>query len=769
MHALPDEERVRRFPVSLVAGSLAFVLLLTGAIWLLTQIGQRQLIEFKALKVAEVVAGQTASARSVYSDMAVNKLSRDGFGASDASESMKGHIPLPAQFLKQLSRRASDESGGLYRLRPLSRWNLDVRQGLQDDFQRWAWRALEAQDRQAPTEPIDWQPVSRIETVDGVPTLRYVRADPASAASCVECHNALETRPDIVERRLAAGETPGKRWRRHELLGAMEVNVPLAAAAELARSQAWVGLLIVVAILVFGLLAVGLLFWADRSRTRRTARELARQANRDSLTGLPNRLRFERELERLLAHPIASGVRHALLLLDLDDFKQVNDTLGHGAGDAVLQLSAQRLREQVGSHGLVARLGGDEFAVLLPDTDLAAAERLASAIGTRIGEVGIIDGHRVACGTSIGIALVPEHADDPKELVRCADIAMYVAKRAHQPFRLYELTLDNHEVSHLAIVDDLRRALGEGSLALRFQPQYDIAEGRMSGAEALLRWQHPVHGRVPPDRVIEIAERSGLIHSLTDWILTEALRHCHAWRDAGFDLTVSVNLSAVDLHDRALPERVARALTCSGLDASALVLEVTESSMMKDPLRARDALDELVSGGVTISIDDYGTGYCSLSYLARLPVRELKLDRSFAVNLFEGDKANVIVEATIDMAHALGMSIVAEGVECADTLDFLVRHRCNVLQGHFLARPLSAERFRDRLPAAYRFSPIPCPRAHRRPAEELSDPEASIPDRSPPASPFRTAAAGKSTSAPAVRAHGAIATDARYACRTAAG
>lgn len=692
---IPSKSPLRARMVLLSLGFIAIVAMVT---WGITSHSQNRVIEFKALKIAEIVASQAASARSVYAELAASKLSLDGFGASAESEDRPGHVPLPSQFLKQLSERSSQDPNKLFTFKPISQWNLDEAQGLEDEFQRWAWSELEKQDVKSPAKPIQWTPVWRIDEVDGVSTLRYLRADPANTESCVNCHNALERRPETMARRVAAGVTPGHQFQRNELLGAIEINIPLQRAAALAHEQTQQGLLIVIAVMIIGLAGVCFLVYVDASRTRSMTAQLAQQANHDSLTGLPNRLSFDSTLASLLTSEGLSDQQHAVLLLDLDNFKQINDTLGHEAGDHVLQMTAKRLSSVLRDSDFVARLGGDEFAVLLPATDRHQAEEVSQRIAQAIDSEYAIGEYRLTSGASIGIAMTPDHGAGAMELLRCADVAMYAAKNSHSSFCYYNEQDDDNHVSRLALINDLRQAVREQSLTLHYQPKYSLDEQRMVGVEALLRWNHPVHGNVSPDRIIPIAERCGLIGELTEWLLNESLNACRRLRDAGFDLSVSVNLSATNLHDMDLVTQVSEALLANELAPDVLILEVTESAMMLDPARAEQVLREIEHRGVRVSVDDYGTGYCSLSYLNRLPVQELKLDRSFLLNLLAGEKEAVIVDATLQLAHKLGLTMVAEGVEDGASLDYLASIGCDLVQGYFLCKPLPFEELALEMP-----------------------------------------------------------------------
>jgi diguanylate cyclase (GGDEF)-like protein len=378
-----------------------------------------------------------------------------------------------------------------------------------------------------------------------------------------------------------------------------------------------------------------------------------------------------------------------VMILDLDEFKAVNDTLGHQYGDQLLVEVGARLTATVGQAGTVARLGGDEFAVLLPGTAdeddvLHVGRRILRALEQPIA----LDTLEVEVGASLGIAMAPAHATVTADLLKRADLAMYDAKSATRNMRLYEPELDSNDPRRLTLVSELRAALHTGAIEVHVQPQARLADGAVVGVEALVRWQHPEFGWVPPDEFIPIAERSGLIGPLTTRVLDAALSACARWRAAGHDLGVAVNLSARSLHDADLVEEVARLLRRHGVPAARLTLEVTEGSVMADPTRAIALLHQLRDLGVRLSVDDFGTGYSSLSYLKRLPVHEVKVDRSFVATLAEGGEDVAIVRAIIDLGRHLGLQVVAEGVEDAAGWELLSSMHCDLVQGWHLARAM---------------------------------------------------------------------------------
>jgi diguanylate cyclase (GGDEF)-like protein len=423
-------------------------------------------------------------------------------------------------------------------------------------------------------------------------------------------------------------------------------------------------------------------------RLRQQAAESAYQSLHDGLTGLPNRTMFSAELSDALGN----GSTIAVLLLDLDRFKEVNDTLGHQNGDHLLEQVGSRLRGALRTGDLVARLGGDEFAILLPDIHAEqAAIQVARGIVELLQQPFAIGDISVDVGGSIGIAIAPAHGDDPVTLIRRADVAMYTAKADQTSVEVYQADGDAYSAERLTLVSDLRRALHSRELEVHFQPQLDLSTAEVFGFEALVRWNHPVRGRIQPDDFIAMAEHAGLIKPLTHVVLDEALRQCARWRDAGHALRVSVNVSARSLLTSTLPEDVAALLAAHQLPATALCLEVTESSMMADPRRSVAVLERIQATGVTVAVDDFGTGHSSLAYLKGLPVGEIKVDKSFVLSMLEDPDDLAIVQTIIDLAHNLRLSVLAEGVETADIGNRLLEMGCQGAQGYHYARPMPAD------------------------------------------------------------------------------
>jgi diguanylate cyclase (GGDEF)-like protein/PAS domain S-box-containing protein len=431
----------------------------------------------------------------------------------------------------------------------------------------------------------------------------------------------------------------------------------------------------------------------DITRAKAQERRLRHQAVHDSLTGLPNRMLLKDRLTQALRAAVRAGAPLALLLLDLDRFKEINDTLGHHVGDLLLIEFAERLQDCIRESDTIARLGGDEFAILLPAaSDVARARSVAGRITEAVQRpFEVAGGLRLEVGVSIGIAMYPEHATDQARLLQCADVAMYAAKKGAGPVQLYDREQDRNTVRHLTLSGALRRAIEGGELAFDFQPKLDLLAGTVHSVEALARWRHPGQGAILPDEFIPHAEQTGLIQPFTRWSFDAALAQLACWRDAGLGLSVAVNLSARSLHDEELPEIAAQLLRKWGVDPTLLTLELTESAVMLDPDAARRNLCRLHELGVRLSIDDFGTGYSSLSALQRLPLHEIKIDKSFVAQMVDNPNDLVIVRATIDLARNLGLAVVAEGIESERHLTALRDLGCGLGQGFFVSHPLPIE------------------------------------------------------------------------------
>ena len=486
--------------------------------------------------------------------------------------------------------------------------------------------------------------------------------------------------------------------------GAMQTEVYAAAARHEANALRQVassrrtgrvvlGLDIATLVVGLGLVLAGAMSLTRSQRRLRTQRDTnLHLAFHDDLTGLPNRALFQDRTKQALLASRRSGLQVAVIFIDLNRFKDVNDTLGHHYGDLLLVQVAQRFTDTLRAQDSVARLGGDEFAVLLSDTSreqaAAAAMRLTAALQEPFNVKDIL----LDVEASVGIAIAGPDGD-VETVLRHADVAMYEAKTEHVPFAVYELTRDDNTVVRLALLGDLRRAITRGELVLHYQPKVSASTGALRSAEALVRWQHPTRGLLTPDAFIPIAENTAVIHPLTEDVLRQALLQVRTWLERGWRIPVAVNISARSLHDVEFPAQVRRQLDDVGVPGALLSLELTESAIMTDPGRALSVLQALHAMGIGLSIDDFGTGYSSMSYLKKLPVSELKIDRSFVMGLTTEANDVVLVQSAVDLGHNLGLHVVAEGVEDAATQEMLTSMRCDELQGYFISRPVPAARF----------------------------------------------------------------------------
>jgi len=492
---------------------------------------------------------------------------------------------------------------------------------------------------------------------------------------------------------------------RDKPLGVAELYLPYAPVKQaVAEDTRTLHLSLAAALFVFYLLMFRMVAGASR-RLMRQSEELRRSAehnqylaHHDILTSLPNRALLSDRLDRAVIEARRHGTDVGVLLLDLDRFKEINDTLGHDTGDALLCQVGERIAGELREMDTVARLGGDEFVILLPEVDDApgasvVAQRVLDALHLPFDVRGI----ELAVEASIGIACYPEHGDDPGALLQHADVAMYAAKEARGTYAIYDSQSDTSSLTGTTLLTDLRRALDRDELVLHYQPKTELCDGSVRSVEALIRWQHPTRGLLGPVEFIPVAEQTGLVSGLTTYVIAAALKQVRAWADEGRDLSVSVNLSARNLMDATLPGRVAELLAQSGVPGSRLEVEVTETSAMADPIRAIAVLTALAELGVEVAVDDYGTGYSSLSYLRSLPITTLKIDRSFVTRMIQDEGNAVIVRSTIELARNLGLRVVAEGVEDAATCEVLASLGCHVAQGYHLGRPVPADVLVDSL------------------------------------------------------------------------
>jgi diguanylate cyclase (GGDEF)-like protein len=447
-----------------------------------------------------------------------------------------------------------------------------------------------------------------------------------------------------------------------------------------------------VGLLVFWAVVFRLVVGASRALSRQAATN-EHLATHDTLTGLPNRALLRDRVDQAIRRSGRTGQHVALMLTDLDRFKEINDTLGHRYGDMLLRQIGPRLQEHLRDGDTIARLGGDEFVIMLPDLPSAdAALQVGEKVARALQEPFVLEGVIVDVGSSIGVAVTPEHGDDFDGLLQRADIAMYVAKQNSLGVVTYAPELDTNSPARLALLGELRRAVEtDDQLVLHYQPKAELPSGRIAGVEALVRWQHPVHGLLSPAEFIPLAERTGLVQSLTWRIMRTALEQNSRWAAEGIELRVAVNISARCLLDPDFPAGVAELLASTGVPAERLELELTESAVMADPELALSILQALDAQGIRLAIDDFGTGYSSMAYLKKLPVHELKIDRTFITRMDQDASDAAIVRSSLELARNLDLEVVAEGVETPEVWERLSELGCSIAQGYYLLRPVPAD------------------------------------------------------------------------------
>ncbi|MBF0285973.1 MAG: EAL domain-containing protein [Magnetococcales bacterium] len=435
----------------------------------------------------------------------------------------------------------------------------------------------------------------------------------------------------------------------------------------------------------------------DISHQKRVEERIRHQANYDSLTGLPNRALFLDRLSHELVRTRRQKSHLALMFIDLDRFKWVNDTLGHAAGDALLREASNRLQDCVRKSDTVARLGGDEFTIILPDMSKGPqAERVTRKILDSLAEPFLLEGQEAFISGSIGITIYPDDADEQQDLLKNADSAMYRAKGdGRNTYRFYTPDMHAEAMERMAIEKDLHRALERKEMILHFQPILDVHSLELVGAESFLRWNHPERGNVPPDVFIAIAEEIGLTPAINEWVLNQACLHAKRWREKGMgeNFFITVNLSCTRCRDLLTKENLQRILTGQGLPASGLGLEITENIVLEEETRSIQRLNQIKELGVRLWLDDFGTGYSSLSLLKRLPIDGVKVDRTFIPYVTRDMETAVLVEAIMSLARSLNREVIAEGVESEEQLEFLIEHGCQMAQGYHFAKPMPEKEF----------------------------------------------------------------------------
>ncbi len=417
--------------------------------------------------------------------------------------------------------------------------------------------------------------------------------------------------------------------------------------------------------------------------------ELEYQAMHDSLTGLPNRLMLHQRLDYHLLISSREKQNLIFMMLDLNRFKEINDTLGHHIGDNLLVQVGERILRLLRNVDTVARLGGDEFALLLPNTNRSQARIVANSINRALEKTFIVNDYELQISASIGIAECPNDGTDSHILMQHADVAMYIAKREKSGYHYYSVTEDSHSIGRLSLGSDLKSAIENNQLELKFQPKYSMQSAEITGAEALLRWNHPDSGAVSPEVIVDLAEEMGVINELSNWVIENAIRFCAKHTKEHPECTISINLSVHNLRDPNLLSNINYWLLTHNLDSSRICFEITESAMMTNPEKSIQVLNKLHKLGIKLSVDDFGTGFSSLAYLKLLPVSELKIDKSFVMDILHDESDRLIVHSTIELSHNLGINVVAEGIESKECWNMLQEMGCDSAQGYYMSKPIS--------------------------------------------------------------------------------
>lgn len=686
---------MRNINRSILISLPVFLAVISVVTWQLVAYGQQRTFESQAIEIAEIIARQATSARSVYAEHVVNKLRNDGFGAHLESDDKLGYVPLPAQFLKLFGRQASEHSDGLFHYKPVSKWNLEPSQGLDDDFKRWAWAELEKQDLENPTQPIDWKPVWRLEEIDGVTNLRYMRADPASADSCVNCHNQQEQTAEIVERRYLFGLEPGKQWKRNQLLGALDVSIPLNRIELIAARQTNLITLFIILIIVCGLLVIAYFVVRDLLRTQQSADEMTWRANHDDLTGLANRLAFEHRAHELLNRCREDNSTHALLYLDLDQFKIVNDTCGHIAGDELLCEIAATMGKNIRNSDMLARLGGDEFGVLLEGCDIDNAYDCAEKLRVAIRDLRFSRGNRnFEIGVSIGLVAVNNNSDDVTSVLSLADLACYTAKdEGRNRIKVYSDSDTQIDIRHeeMEWASRFNRAIEENRLKLAVQHSKCLNQEKASAvySEVLLRMVDADGQPVPTSVFISAAERYHFMPTIDRWVVKTVLsmiKHGHLPLDRS--QIIAINLSGLSINEADFLDFVRDMFArYPEVPPAQICFEVTETAAIANISSALRFMETLRALGCRFALDDFGSGLSSFAYLKSLPIDYLKIEGSFVRDMLEDPVDMVVVEAVSLIGRRVELTTIAEWVENDTILRAVQSLGIDYAQGYGIHKP----------------------------------------------------------------------------------
>lgn len=662
---------------------------------------EKKIIQDQSLSVAEIVARQAITARSFYESevLAISREIESRKIASDEDFHKKvGNVLTPAKFLKGMAATASEASGGLYKYRAVSKWNLSPEQGLDNEFLRTAWAELEKQDQLNPKKALNWTPAFKVQEYEGKETLLFLMPDPAVSSSCVSCHNIYEQKPEIIAQRIEQGVAPGKVFKQHQLMGGIFVQISVETMQNVAAIQSKIVISWILGMLTLGLVALALFFSRDIIKARGVRKQLFWQAKHDPLTRLPNRISFEQKIELFIEDASTEKNSHALCFLDLDQFKLVNDTCGHAAGDEVLCQVSSRLASSLKLEDFLARLGGDEFGILLPNCDITQATRVAQRLCNRIKDYNFIKNeHFFDIGVSVGVVIIDQHTQSVESLMRRVDLACYAAKESGKNrVQVYQdsdelLNLRKNEASW---VSEILKALEENRLVI-----YSQRIGAISSAsqymhhEILVRLLDQQGNIILPGNFIPAAERYQLMPKLDLAIIERsfsALSNGY-FSDLGEDGFISINLSGQSLSGDDFLETVQRLMLRYEVNPKQICFEITESAAIANQALVKQFMIEMKKLGIKFALDDFGTGLSSLTYLKEFPVDYLKIDGSFIKDILTDSIDRSLVDAINQMAHTLGLKTIAEYVESKEIFKMLDTMDIDYAQGYFIQKPVAVD------------------------------------------------------------------------------
>ena len=649
----------------------------------------------QSLSVAEIVSRQASAARSVYSSLILEKVKRDNIGYSDSYyHDKKGALPIPAQFLKGMAAKASESSDGLYKYRAVSKWNLAKDQSLNNEFLKEAWAELELQDKANPKQAIDWKPIYRVQKHQDKETLLYLRADPASSMSCVNCHNSYEQKSSIIERRTDQAISSGKVWKQHQLLGAIFVQIPVESMQAIASKNSKLTILWIFSSLTLGLGGLAYFFSKDLIKSRGITKQMFWQAKHDNLTKLPNRNQFEEKALALIKDAKKKNANHAMCFLDLDQFKIVNDTCGHAAGDELLFQISNELKKTLVSPDMLARLGGDEFGVLLTNCDLDKAKTIADKLCEVTKKYQFVKNtHSFDIGVSIGLVAITKETKSVDAVMRCADLACYGAKDAGRNrvhiYREDDKAL-NLKQDEMTWVSGILKALKENRIIIYSQQIGAVApNSNYTHHEILVRLIDDDGDIVGPNEFIPAAERYNLMCKLDLAIIERSFSALsnRYFNDLGSDGFISINLSGQSLSEPDFLVKVKLLMMKHKVIPSQVCFEITESAAIANQDLVILFMNEMKRLNIKFALDDFGTGLSSLTYLKQFPVDYLKIDGSFIKDIVTDKVDRTLVEAINDLAHTMGLKTVAEYVESEEILKLLQVMNIDYAQGYYIQKP----------------------------------------------------------------------------------